>query len=153
MITALELVAFTGVSVIAPLPLAVTPERTPITEDVQPKVVLPIVEVGRKLNEVPLQISWIRDVDEFVIAGLGLTVTTTSIKFPEQLLAEGVILYVTVPEVTPSVAVSTWLIADPLPGNAPVTFDEVNIVQPKLVPATPLGLVIAILVLEPEHIV
>jgi hypothetical protein len=41
----------------APLPLVVTPERTPITEDVQPKVVAPIVEVGRKFNEVPLQIS------------------------------------------------------------------------------------------------
>ena len=92
MITALVLVEFTGVSVIAPLPLAVTPERTPITDDVHPKVVLPIVEVGRKLNEVPLQISWINDVEEFVIAGLGLTVTTTSIKFPEQLLAVGVIL-------------------------------------------------------------
>ena len=52
-----------------------------------------------------------------------------------------------------SVDVSTWLIVDPLPGNAPVTLVDVNIVQLKLVPATPLGLDIAMLVLKPEHIV
>jgi hypothetical protein len=49
--------------------------------------------------------------------------------------------------------VSTWLIVDPLPAKAPVTLVEVCIVQLKLVPETPLGFVIAMLVLEPEHIV
>ena len=92
MITAPVLVAFTGVSVIAPVPLADTPVSVPITDDVQLKVVPPIVAVGRKLSEVPLQISWINEVDEFVITGRGLTVTTTSIKLPEQPLADGVIL-------------------------------------------------------------
>jgi len=86
------LVAFTGVSVIAPLPLGVTLDRVPITDDVQLKVVPPIDDVGRKLNDVPLQISCISDVDVLVIAGLGLTVTVTSIKFPEQPFATGVIL-------------------------------------------------------------
>lgn len=90
--TALVFVALSGVSVIAPVPEAVTPVRVPITEEVQLNVVPLIVDVGRKLNEVPLQISWIKDVDEFVIAGLGLTVTTTSMKVPEQPFAVGVIL-------------------------------------------------------------
>ena len=107
MITALVFVALTGVSVIAPLPVAETPERVPITEDVQLKVVPAIVEVGKKLSGVPLQISCINDVDEFVIAGLGLTVTSTSTKLPEHPLAVGTIRYVTVPDVTPSVDVST----------------------------------------------
>ena len=93
-----------------------------MTEDVQLNVVPPIVDVGKKLNDVPLQISWIKEVDEFVIAGLGLTVTTTSIKLPKHAFAVGVILYVTVPDVTPSVDVRTWLIVDPLPVVAPVTF-------------------------------
>ena len=84
--------AFNGVSVIAPLPLGVTLDRIPITDDVQLKVVPPIVDVGRKLNEVPLQISCISDVEVLVMAGLGLTVTVTSIKFPEQPFAAGVIL-------------------------------------------------------------
>ena len=79
-------------SVIAPLPLGVTLDRLPITVDVQLKVVPPIDDVGRKLNDVPLQISCISDVDVLVIAGLGLTVTVTSIKFPEQPFATGVIL-------------------------------------------------------------
>ena len=92
---------------IAPLPLGVTLERVPITDDVQLKAVPPMVDVGRKLNEVPLQISCMSDVDEFVMAGLGLTVTTTSTKLPEHPLAVGTIRYVTVPDVTPSVDVST----------------------------------------------
>ena len=89
MITALVLVPLTGVSVIAPVPLDDTPERVPITDDVQLNVVPPMVDVGRKLSEVPLQISCINEVDEFVIAGLGLTVTSTSTKFPEHPFAEG----------------------------------------------------------------
>jgi hypothetical protein len=91
MITALVFVAFTGVSVIAPLPLGLTLERTPITDEVQLKVVPAIDDVGRKFNETPLQISCINEVDEFVIAGLGPTVTTTSIKLPEHPLAVGTI--------------------------------------------------------------
>jgi hypothetical protein len=91
MITALAFVPLTGVSVIGPLPLAVTFERIPITDEVQVKVVPPIDDVGRKLKDVPLQISWINDVDEFVITGRGLTVTTTSTKFPAHPFAVGVI--------------------------------------------------------------
>lgn len=92
MITALVFVPLTGVSVIGPLPLAVTFDRTPITDDVHVKVVPPIDDVGKKLNDVPLQISWINDVEEFVISGRGLTVTTTSTKFPTHPLAVGTIL-------------------------------------------------------------
>ena len=77
--TALALVAFTGVSVIAPLPEAVTPESVPIIDDVQLKVVPVMEEVGRKLSAVPLHISWINVVGEFVIVGFGSTETVTSI--------------------------------------------------------------------------
>lgn len=91
MITALELDEFTGVSVMAPEPLAVTPVKAPITEDVQLNVVPPIEDVGKKPRVVPLQISWISAVDEVVMTGLGLTVTTTSTEDPGHPLAVGVI--------------------------------------------------------------
>ena len=78
MITALLLVAFTGVSVIAPVPEALTPVSVPITFEVQLNVVPVIEDVGRKLSDTPLHISWIREVGEFVITGLGLTVTMAS---------------------------------------------------------------------------
>ena len=57
------------------------------------------------------------------------------------------------PDVTPSVDVRTWLIVEPEPAAAPVTFVDESIVQLKLVPETPLGLVITTFVLEPEHMV
>lgn len=98
--------ALTGVSVIAPEPLADTPDKVPITEDVQVKVVPPMEDVGKKLSGVALQISCIREVDVFVMTGAGFTVTTTSRKFPLHPFAVGVIRYVTVPEVIPSVEVS-----------------------------------------------
>jgi hypothetical protein len=91
MIIPVVLVEFTGVSVIGPFPLADTFERLPTIEDVHVKVVPAIDDVGRKLNDVPLHISCIKEVEEFVITGLGLTVTTTSTKFPEHPLAAGVI--------------------------------------------------------------
>jgi hypothetical protein len=87
------------------------------------------------------------------MTGLGLTVTTTSIKFPEHPLDVGTIRYVTVPELVPSVEVSTWLMGDPDPATAPVTFVDVTTDQVKVVPGIPLGFVIATLVLDPEHIV
>ena len=92
MITAFEFVALTGVFVIAPEPLGLTPDKIPITDEVQLNTVPPIEDVGRKLRDVPLQISWIRSVDVLVMAGLGLTVTVTSTEFPGQPFAVGVIL-------------------------------------------------------------
>lgn len=89
--TADEFVALTGVSVIVPVPLAFTPVSTPITDEVQLYVVPPMDEVGKKLNGVPLQISWISDVEEFVITGLGLTVTMTSTGDPVHPFAVGMI--------------------------------------------------------------
>ena len=74
----------------APLPLADTPVSVPITDEVQLNVVPPMDDVGRKLSDVPLQISWIKDVEVLVMAGLGLTVTVTSTKLPAQPLAVGV---------------------------------------------------------------
>ncbi len=43
--------------------------------------------------------------------------------------------------------------AEPLPAVAPVTFEELNTVQLKLVPTTPFGFVINTFVLAPEQIV
>ena len=54
--------------------------------------------------------------------GFGFTVTVASTKLPLQLFADGVILYTTVPGVMPSVLLSNWLIAVPIPTTAPVTF-------------------------------
>ena len=150
--TALLLVPLTGVSVIGPDPLALTPVSVPITVDVQLKVVPVTDAVGMKLRAVLLQISWINEVGEFVMTGFGSTVTITSIKLPAHPLAEGVIRYVTVPCVTPSVEVSNWLITAPLPALAPVTLEKLCTVQLKVVPATPLGLKMATLVLVPEQI-
>jgi hypothetical protein len=121
--------ALTGESVIVPFPEDVTPASVPMTEEVQLKVVPAIEDVGRKFNGVPLHISWMRDVDEFVIAGRGETVITTSTGVPAQLPALGVIRYVTDPVVTPSVEVRTWPIVAPLPAVAPVTFVALNTVH------------------------
>jgi hypothetical protein len=81
-----------------------------------------------------------------------LTVTTTTIGVPLHPLAAGVIVYVAVPEVTPSVLVSNWLITDPLPPVAPVTL-LVATVQLNVVPATLAGVGLMItLVVCPEQI-
>ena len=80
-----------GVSVIAPLPLAVTPANVPLTEEVHVNVVPGVIdEVGVKFNTVPLQIDWLKDDAVLVIVGRGLTFTITSMKFPAQPLAVGV---------------------------------------------------------------
>jgi hypothetical protein len=68
-------------------------------------------------------------------------------------LLDGVILYVTVPFVRPSVAERTCDITLPDPFNAPVTLVLVKTVHENVVPATALGLVISILVDCPEQIV
>jgi hypothetical protein len=52
---AVVLPAFIGVSVMGPVPLAVTPLSTPLTDDVHDIVADPIVDVGRKFKVVPLQ--------------------------------------------------------------------------------------------------
>lgn len=88
-----------------------------------------------------------------MITGVGLTVTTTSTGVPLQVPAEGVMRYVTVPDVMPFVEVSVCAISAPLPALAPVTFVTDNTVHEKFVPATPLGLVIATADVEPEQMV
>jgi hypothetical protein len=55
-----------GVSVIVPLPDAVTPVNVPITVEVQLNVVEPILEVGEKLSGVLLHICCINEVGVFV---------------------------------------------------------------------------------------
>jgi hypothetical protein len=93
----------------APEPAAVTLAGLigPEMVDVHVKVVPTIVEVGVKLNAPPLQIVLISWVAVFVITGTGLTVTTTTIGAPGQPLALGVIVYVAVPVLMPSVLVRT----------------------------------------------
>ena len=88
-----------------------------------------------------------------VIAGAGLTVTvTSSVTVPAQPFADGVILYVTVPEVVPFAEVKIWLIRLPEPAEAPFTLVAESTVQLKVVPLTAFGLVIAILEEVPEQI-
>ena len=98
-----------------------------------------MLDVGVKLNATPLQIVVCNCTAVFVITGVGSTVTVTSVVGPLQPLAAGVILYVTVPEVTPSVLVNTWPIVAPLPAKAPVTFVLEKTVQVYVVPATLVG--------------
>jgi hypothetical protein len=57
MITAFELVALTGVSVIGPDPDALTPESVPIIVEVQLNTAVATVDAGVKFNGVALQIS------------------------------------------------------------------------------------------------
>ena len=98
-----------------------------------------MLDVGVKLNAVALQIVACKDVAVLVITGVGLTVTVTSVKLPSQPFALGVILYTTVPAVTPSVLVSTWPIVEPAPALAPVTLLEDCTIQLKVVPDTFVG--------------
>ena len=65
------------------------------------------------------------------------------IELPTQLLALGVIVYVTVP---PFADVSSCCITDPVPEEAPDTL-EGEAVQSKVVPLTEFGFVIEIIVL------
>jgi hypothetical protein len=98
-----------------------------------------MLDVGVKLSAVALQIVVCKDVAVLVITGVGLTVTVTSVKLPSQPFALGVILYTTVPAVTPSVDVSTWPMVDPAPALAPVTLLDDCTVQLKVVPDTFVG--------------
>ena len=141
-----------GVSVIAPLPLAVTPATVPTTVLVQLYVVVPIVLVGVKFSAVPLQMVFCNWVLVFVITGTGFTVTVIIVVAPLQPFAVGVIVYCTVPLVMPSVLVNVWLITLPAPLLAPVTFVAL-IVQLNVVPLTAFGLVIATLVVPPLQMV
>ena len=85
------LLEFTGESVMAPVPAAVTPEVISALEvEVQEKVVPAIELVGVKFNAALLQISFCNCVAVFVISGAGFTVTVTSSVAPAQPLAEGV---------------------------------------------------------------
>ena len=86
----------------APDPDKLTPVNVPMMVAVQLYVVPDMEAVGVKLNGDPLQISCMKDVGGSIMDGLGVTVTVTSIEFPGQLLAEGVIRYTTVPGFTPS---------------------------------------------------
>jgi hypothetical protein len=145
---------FTGASVIAPLPDALTPEViSALAVEVQLKVAPTIEVLAVKFSEALLQISVWSCVAVLVICGDGSTVTVTSVVDPLHPFADGVILYVTVPLVTPSVEVSTWLIRFPVPAAAPLTLDDESTVQLKVVPLTLFGLVIAIAGDVPEQIV
>ena len=109
MILPVVLPLFIGEFVIAPVPDALTVVGSmpdPSTVVVHEYVVPPMVDVGRKFNAVPLQISMANWADVFVMTGLGETVITTSTKLPEQPFADGVIRYVAVPVLMPSTDVS-----------------------------------------------
>jgi hypothetical protein len=82
-----------GVSVIAPLPLAVTVPAVivPTIADVQVYVVPPTVAVGVKFNAVPLHICGDNKVELVVITVIGFTVTLTVTGVPEHPFALGVI--------------------------------------------------------------
>ena len=121
MIVAEVLVLLIGVSVIAPLPLAVTPLKVPLTDELHAYVVPTMLDVGVKFNDTPLQISCTKDEAEVVITGRGFTVTVTSNGEPEQPFACGVMRYTTVPALMPSVLVNACVIALPTPALAPVT--------------------------------
>ena len=98
-----------------------------------------MLDVGVKLNAVALQIVVCSCTAVLVMTGVGSTVTVTSVVGPLQPFALGVILYVTVPLVTPSVLVNTWPIVAPLPAEDPVTFVLAKTVHVKVVPATFVG--------------
>src|SRR3569832_784703 len=113
-----------------------------------------MLDVGVKLNAVALQIVVCNDVAVLVITGAGFTVTVTSVKLPSHPFALGVILYTTVPAVTPSVLVNTCPMVDPAPALAPVTLLDDCTVQLKVVPDTFVGAaLIDKLVLVPLQIV
>ena len=145
---------FAGASVIAPVPLMDTLAGIigPVIELVHANVVPAIEEVGKKFNTSVLHICCDKSTGLLVITVTGLTVTTTLIGIPGHPFAEGIIVYVTVPLVNPSVAIRTCEIRLPAPAVAPVTFvpDTIHVY---VVPETRLGLVILMLVDCPEQIV
>jgi hypothetical protein len=105
-----------------------------------------------KLNAVALQIVFCSCAAVLVITGTGFTVTVTFTVDPLHPFAVGVIVYVTVPLLIPSVLLSTSLIVAPLPAAAPLTFALLLIVQLNVVPLTAFGLVIATPAATPLHI-
>jgi hypothetical protein len=82
----------TGVSVIAPVLLAVMPVIEPTTVEVHVITGLPKLVVGVKFSAVPLQIEVVKLEALFVITGTGLTLTVTDVVLPLQPLAVGVII-------------------------------------------------------------
>jgi hypothetical protein len=72
------------------------------------------------LGALPLQIVGAEGVA--VIAGFGLTVTVMVVLDPmqEPVVAVGVTIYFTVPEIELLGSVSVWLMVEPLPDEAPV---------------------------------
>lgn len=144
----------TGASVIVPLPLAVTLEASigPVMTLVHEYVVPPIVDVGVNASAVPLQTCCEYEDAEFVRTGTGLTVAVTTRTGPGHPFADGVMVYVTVPLLIPSVLVNSCDILFPDPLEAPVTFDE-TAVHVKVVPATAFEFMMSIAVDSPEQIV
>ena len=124
----------------------------PATVVVQLNVVVPIFAVGIKLSASPLQVVCASVVEVFVTTGTGFTVTVTGKVGPAQPFAHGVMAYVTEPFETPSLLDNVCAMVFPAPALAPFTF-VATAVQVKVVPVTPLGLVITIEVVDPEHIV
>jgi hypothetical protein len=83
---------FTGVLVIAPIPLVLTELIVPLTVLVHVYVVVPMVLAGVKFNAVPLHIVFCNCTAVFVITGTGFTVAVTFSVEPEQPLAVGVMV-------------------------------------------------------------
>ncbi len=83
---------FTGVSVIAPVPEAVTPVAVPALIALVQFNVVPVIDVvAVKFSAVFEQIVVVRLDAVFVIAGDGFTVTVTFTAVPEHPFAVGVI--------------------------------------------------------------
>lgn len=135
-----------------PVPLAEMPLMVPLTDEVQVMVVDAIVDPGRKFKEAPLHTDCIKLAGVLVMAGTGLIVTVTSTEVPGQPFAEGVMRYTADPTFTPSELERIWLISEPFPPLAPLTFVELNTVQLKVVPVTLFEFAIETLEFEPEQI-
>jgi hypothetical protein len=76
-----------------------------------------------------------------VKSGIGFTVTVAEVVGPMQPLALGVMVYVAVPGLMPSVTVSTCEMTLPVPLIAPLTLEAIT-VHENVVPGTPLVFVI-----------
>jgi hypothetical protein len=86
------------------------------------------------------------------MTGTGFTVAVTLCVGPAQPFAHGVIVYTTVPFVSPSALTSNCEMLFPAPSAAPFTLVAAA-VHVYVVPATLLGFVMAIEVDSPEQIV
>ena len=73
-----------------PAPAAGTPVIVPDTVATQFMVVEPMLDVGKKFNASPLQMTCVRLAGVLVMTGTGLTVTVTSSGAPGQPFAAGV---------------------------------------------------------------